>query len=328
MPEPAPGAGACARETCGPSCVLGSAGPGRVQPGRSMVRAAGRVVLVAVCVGGGAVLVLLLTAVPGYGRTTRGAVALQWVSRWVLRAAGIRPISRGAPRSGPSLVVANHVSWLDVLVLAAAAPMLPVAKSDVRGWPLIGTVASRVGALFVRRDRWRDLPDAVQQVTAALRRGHRVQVFPESTTRCGTALNPFRHAAFQAAVDAAVVISPVALGYRDRAGRPTSAAAFVGADSLLTSLWRTLRAGPLTVRVQWLPVIPAIAGSGHRSDHRAAAAARSERSIARALGQPVVGRPRRPATGSRPLPALVAVPSVAESVVPLEQSRVAVPRVA
>jgi len=258
----------------------------------------------------GTVLVELLTMMPSHSRSGRGAFALQYLSRLTLRSMGIRVVSGGAPRSGPSLVVANHVSWLDVLVLTAAAPMLPVAKAEVSDWPFIGPMANRVGALFVRRERWRELPDVIDAITCALRSGHRVQVFPEATTRCGNTLNPFHRAAFQAAVDAAVVISPVALAYRNAADRPTSTAAFVGDDDLLASLWRILCAGSMTVRVQWLPVIPAIENGGHRAGHRATAAARTERAIARALGQSVIVRRSAPIRQPWPSPpVLVAVAS-------------------
>ena len=310
--------GGCGRQACRATCLAD-----RGAPDRSTLGAVGRGVLVVAAVMIGAAMVELLTIGPGHCRSGRAAFALQHVSRLTLRSIGIRVVSSGAPRSGPSLVVANHVSWLDVLVLSAEAPMVPVAKTEVGEWPLIGRLAHRVGALFLRRENWRELPDAIGSITSALRRGHRVQVFPEATTRCGRELNPFHRAAFQAAVDAAVVISPVALAYWNCAGGPCSSTAFVGDDDLLASLRRILRFGPVTVRVRWLPVIPAIESAGHRAGHRAAAAARAERSIARALGQPVVGRPRTTAADR----SLVTVPSLAEHVV-VDRSREGIPRVA
>jgi 1-acyl-sn-glycerol-3-phosphate acyltransferase len=109
-----------------------------------------------------------------------------------LRALGIRLDMRGTPRSGPGLVVGNHVSWLDILALTASAPMRQVAKSEVASWPIIGTMARRSGAIFVRRDSWRQLPAMVEEMTTALRQGEKVQVFPEATTRCGGAIAEFR----------------------------------------------------------------------------------------------------------------------------------------
>jgi 1-acyl-sn-glycerol-3-phosphate acyltransferase len=280
---------------------------------RSAFRAAGRSAFLALVVLVGVVAVRVLTAVPGYGRTRRGTSALQGFSRIALYALGIRVVSNGAPRSGPSLVVANHVCWLDILVLGAAGPMVPVVAADVRQCSMIGPTVARVGALFVRRACPRELSGTVQRATATLRGGHRVLVFPENWQANDSAREPFSRAVFQAAVDAAVVISPVALSY------PRSTVASTEFDDLRGSLWRILRAGPLTVRVNWLPVIPAVAGPGHPAGHRNAAARRTEWAIARALGQPVMTRrvpvaahlpvaAQLPVAGLRPL---VSVPRLA-----------------
>lgn len=243
----------------------------------------------------GAVLIGATTVVPGYGARRRAATGLRLGSRIVLAVLRVRVVTRGKPLPGPALVVANHTSWLDILVLCAGAPMLPVAKAEVAAWPVIGRLARRSGALFIDRWRYRELPDVVDRVAGALRAGHRVQVFPEGTTRCGASLDPFRRALFQAAIDAATVVSPVALRYRDGAGAPTTASCFVGDETLITSVWRVLRSRPLRVEVHWLPVVPAIVAIGHRATDRAAVATKAQDAVARALHQPVVppaGAPR------------------------------------
>ena len=257
---------------------------------RSALRAAGRGVLVALALVAGLVVVRVLTALPGYDRTRRATIALQGLSRITLRALGIRVLSDGSVRSGPSLVVANHVCWLDVLVLAAACPVVPLVDESVLQRP-IGPMVSRFGALSVRPGVSRDLSAAVQHVISALRGGHRVLVFPDAHP--GPASEPFSPAAFQAAVDAAVVVSPVALRYS------VPPAGSIDPDDILGSLWRILRSEPLMVRVTWLPVIPAVAGPGHRAGHRAAAAMRTEWAIDRALN------PRALTTTASPLPAVV-----------------------
>lgn len=245
------------------------------------------------------ILLVPLAAVPVHARTRAGTALLQHLSRLMLRAIGISVERRGSPATGPCLVVANHVSWLDVLVLAAAAPMVPVAKAEVHSWPLIGSVATRLGAVFVHRDRPRELPQVVAAITSTLRRGHRVQVFPESTTGCGGSVHLFRRAAFQAAVDAAVVIAPVTVAYRAADGGPAPVA-FVADDDLVSSLRRILRGGRVIVQVHWLPVIPAAVGTDHPARHRALAARRAEWAVAHALGLPVVGRPAVPPRRDRP----------------------------
>lgn len=253
------------------------------EPGRTRAAAIGRLVLA----GGGmllAVLVVLAGAIgPRYGRVGRTTVAVSAGSRILLRALGIRLHHRGGIRDGSALVVANHVSWIDILVIAATAPVVPVAKCEVADWPLIGALARRAGTVFVQRRPGRQLPGSVAQITATLRRGHRVLIFPEATTSCGGPPSAFHRAGFQAAVDAAVPVLPVAIGYTDDQGRPTTSVAFVGDDDLLTSVWRVLRAGSLVADVQWQPAAPAIEDGGHRTSHRARAAGQAHGRISRSL---------------------------------------------
>ena len=275
----------CGRSRCDRTCLPGSV------PVRSVLRAIGRLALVLAVVGAATVVLPVVTAIPGHHRQHRAAAALRALSRVLLRAIGIRVHRRGTPATGPCLVVANHLSWLDVLVLTSQSAMVPLATSEVAQWPLIGGVARRLGVPFVRREQWRGLPDSVDQLTALLRRGHRVQVFPESTTRCGSSLLRFHRAVFQSAVDAAVVIAPVSLGYRAADGLPSEAVTFVGDDLLVSSLWRILRGGAVTACVRWLPVIPATVGTEHKARSRALAAWRAERAVASALGRSVAGRP-------------------------------------
>lgn len=287
---------------------------------RAAVPAAVRAAVRAVVLGGAVLLTwfgLRLAALGGSaGRARRGGRALHLGARLILHALGITLDVTGRPRSGASLVVGNHVCWLDVLVLSACAPQSHVTGGEVGASPLLGLAASRAGALFVRGGAPRELPALVEEIARMLRRGYRVQVFPEVTAGRGSAVRPFTRAAFQAAIDAAVVISPVSLAYTDRAGRPVSAEVLQPAavptavptaapipaptpaliPAPTPSLRDALALPALTVRVRWLPVIPAIAGTGCRSTDRAIAAALAERAVARDLGQPVLsGRgDRRP----------------------------------
>ena len=282
----------CRRLVCGPDCI--ETPTSRVS--RSLILL--RWVRLGLAVAAGVMVIAVCSMWPARGRARGGSWALHRVSRWVLRAVGVRVSVHGAPRSGPSLVVGNHVSWLDILALSASAPMRMVAKSEVGRWPLIGRSAARAGTLFLDRDRLRELPDAVVEMTMALRAGSRVQVFPEATTRCGGALNPFHRAAFQAAINAAVVISPVTVQYLDPDGGSTTAVAFVGEESLAASVRRLLRTSGVTVQVHWLRPIPAIAGTGRATVDRATVARLAENAVALNLGVPVIGKASADATSS------------------------------
>ncbi|MGW5002946.1 lysophospholipid acyltransferase family protein [Streptomyces hydrogenans] len=176
-----------------------------------------------------------------------------WV-RAVVRAFGVRLTVTGArPAAGPALVVANHVSWLDIPVVAAVLPGRTVAKREVRGWPVLGPLAALGGTLFLDRDNLRRLPGTVREVAGVLAAGGRVTAFPEGSTWCGRAGGRFRPALFQAAVDAGARVQPVRITYR-----PAGAAAFVGEDPLGASLWRVARTPGLAAEIRILEPMSAI----------------------------------------------------------------------
>ncbi len=177
--------------------------------------------------GTGTVLlgILLAPAAALLPPAARPGLVRTWV-RAVVRAFGVHVRYEGtAPATGPLLVVANHVSWLDIPLVAALLPGRMVAKAEVRGWPVLGGLASLGGTLFLDRDGLRALPGTVREMTGVLARGGRVVVFPEGSTWCGRAAGRFRPAAFQAALDSGADVQPVRIDYR-----PTGAAAYVGDD--------------------------------------------------------------------------------------------------
>lgn len=238
------------RSPCDEQCLPASNAVG-------LLRLVGRAtVLVAV----GVAVVATTPVLPLLPERPRG----RWLAvtvRLVLAAAGVRVDVVGSPTwsdagGAGELVVANHLSWVEVLALWAVGPLRLVAKTEVRRWPVIGTVTACSGALFVDRRRLRVLPTAVTEIAAALAAGHAVGVFPEGTTWCGGAAGPLRRAPFQAALDAGVPVRPVAVTLATPDGRPTRLASFVGDEHLLTCLSRVLRLPGLVCTVTVLPTIP------------------------------------------------------------------------
>ncbi|MFF8970203.1 lysophospholipid acyltransferase family protein [Streptomyces sp. NPDC014995] len=206
-----------------------------------------------------AVVLLVLTGVllSPLGRgcpRSRGRIPAGAVRRWsraVVRAAGVRVLTTGtAAPAGGLLLVANHISWLDVPLLAAVRPARMLAKAEMRRWPVAGALAARGGVLFIDRDRLRALPGTVDRIAGALRAGQAVAVFPEGSTWCGRAQGHFRRAVFQAALDARVPVQPVRIRYRCAGGAASTTPAFVGDDSLLASLWRVATARGLVAEVE------------------------------------------------------------------------------
>ena len=146
-----------------------------------------------------------------------------------------------APAKGPLLLVANHISWLDILVLHAAGFCRFVSKADVKRWPVIGTMATGAGTLYIARDSRRDALRVVHHMRDALARGEVVTVFPEGTTSDGRTLLPFHANLIQAAISAQAPVMPVALEFVDsRSGYRSTAPMYIGEQTLLESVWRTL----------------------------------------------------------------------------------------
>lgn len=171
----------------------------------------------------------------------------------LLRHLGIALQVRGQPPlGGPVLLVANHLSWLDIPVLHAARHCRFVSKSDVQAWPLIGTLATAAGTLYIQRSVRRDALRVVQQMAIALRERAVLAVFPEGTTGDGGALLPFHANLLQAALTVGAPVLPVGLRYVDRAtGAASPAPSYVGDDSLWGSLWRTACAPPIVAVVHY-----------------------------------------------------------------------------
>ncbi|MGZ9934719.1 lysophospholipid acyltransferase family protein [Streptomyces sp. NC-S4] len=275
---------------CTPEACAGHEGDTASVP-RAVFRLAAAVTLILLGILG-APPVRLLPAGP------RHAVVRAW-SAALVRAFGIRITVHGTPGpDGGRLLVANHISWLDIPLVAAALPCRMLAKSDIRAWPVLGRLAGRAGTLFIERDRIRALPATVETIAGALLAGDRVTVFPEGSTWCGRAQGTFRRAAFQAALDARVPVQPLRLAYLRRDGSPAGAPAFVGDDPLTASLWRIARARGVRAEVRLLPRIPP-----GRYAHRRDLAAAAQRAVTGAwtatpAPDPLPGVPAQPATPS------------------------------
>ncbi|MFD0447758.1 lysophospholipid acyltransferase family protein [Streptomyces indonesiensis] len=153
-----------------------------------------------------------------------------------------------APGTTGTLIVANHISWLDIIALLSVEPVVMLAKREIAGWPLIGPMVTRAGTLYIDRDSLRELPATVREMAARLRDGQSVMAFPQGITWCAGTGGSFRRATFQAALDAGAPVRPVTLDYVQH-GAPTTVAAFVGEDDFGHSLRRVIRADGLTVRV-------------------------------------------------------------------------------
>ena len=213
-------------------------------------------------------------------RTSNALV--QFWSRVLLLVLGLRLELHLDARAGAiaatrgSLLVINHISWVDVFVIAAVTPARFVAKAEIARWPLLGRFARAVGTVFVERRRHHAVAHVNHAVTARLRAGQSIGIFPEGTTTDGSQLLRFHANLVQPAIDARAPVIPLALQYRQD-GMPTRAAAFIGEMNLIESMWRILVTPRLTAQLHWLPALDG------KQDNRHAIARRARAAIGAAL---------------------------------------------
>jgi 1-acyl-sn-glycerol-3-phosphate acyltransferase len=230
-------------------------------------------------------VVTTLLVFPLLGDATRRAVVQRWSAR-LLRILAVELRIEGdiGAYCGNVMVVANHISWLDIFVLNAAHPVRFVAKSEIAKWPVVSQMVRGAGTVFIERERPRDVLKVNHYVALLLAQGNVVAVFPEGTTTYGTELLPFKGALLQPIVEAEGHVQPVAIRYRTRDGNLSLAPEYVGDTSFTTSFWRVCGERALTVALTARPALPA------RDRHRRDLARAAEISIRTALAAPASAR--------------------------------------
>jgi len=195
------------------------------------------------------------------------------IQRWSRQLLGICGITvELAGSSAPAahaLLVANHVSWLDIFLINALCPSRFVAKSEIRAWPVLGRLAVMAGTVFIVRGRPRDLRHIFQGLVASLRQGQRVAFFPEGTTAAQGTLLPFHANLFEAAIDAGAPVQPYALRYLDAQGALHPGANYIGDTSFAESMVTILSGPPM--HAQLVCLAPIEARGAHRRELAGAA---------------------------------------------------------
>ncbi|MFM8467800.1 MAG: lysophospholipid acyltransferase family protein [Oxalobacteraceae bacterium] len=171
----------------------------------------------------------------------------------------------------PALIVCNHISWLDIFVMNTIHPCRFVAKSDIRGWPLIGWLCENTGTIFIARGKQRDVRRIYAGLVKSIHDGERVAFFPEGTTAPQGTVLPFHANLFEAAIEAEVPVQPYALRYLDADGSPHDSADFIGEMTFVESVIAILQSGGMRAELIRLPAIPT--EGAHRRELAAAARA-------------------------------------------------------
>lgn len=182
--------------------------------------------------------------------------AIRWWSARAARLFGIRIKAIGAPLPGGVLFVANHINWLDIVLLHSQHMMGFVAKAEIARWPLIGWLATRAETIYHARGSADSLNGVMHQMAARLRAGRAVAAFPEGRTTSGAALGTFHARILQPAISAGAMVQPVALRYGER-GDAQTIIAFTPTENFMSNLLRLIGEPPRMAEVHFLePVAP------------------------------------------------------------------------
>lgn len=210
-----------------------------------------------------------------YPRTTSATHRriMRWWSGKLVRILNVTPVVEGPPPDAAqpaAMIAANHVSWLDIFVLASVHPARFIAKSEIRDWPFVGWIVEKAGTLFIRRGGGRrDLAHITERAHAALAEGDCVGLFPEGTTTEGDKLLKFHGALFEPATANGARVHPVAIRYEHEDGTLCRAASFAGEISFMQSFGLIARQRRIVARVSFSEPIDTV-GIGRRDVARIA----------------------------------------------------------
>jgi 1-acyl-sn-glycerol-3-phosphate acyltransferase len=175
---------------------------------------------------------------------------IRWWSGRLLRVLRIAPIVEGAPPAGGGvMIVANHVSWLDIFLVSSVHATRFIAKSEIRDWPFVGWIVEKSGTLFIRRGGRVQLAQIAERIHAGLAAGDCIGLFPEGTTTEGDRLLKFHSALFESAASEGVRVYPAAIRYEHADGALCREASFAGDITFMQSFARIVRQRRIVARI-------------------------------------------------------------------------------
>ena len=179
-------------------------------------------------------------------------LAVRW-NAWVAFCLRVHVRAAGDAPAQNALILSNHISWLDTVVIGAHWRVTFLAESGIAKWPALGYLVRKSGVLFIERGR--GAQKALADLSAALGAGRRVVLFPEGRTGDGIGVRRFHPRLLQAAEDAGAPLQPLALRYRDSAGARVTRHSFAG-RTFLRSLWNCVYGPAITAEIRVFPPLP------------------------------------------------------------------------
>lgn len=203
-------------------------------------------------------LVMLISSLPFSQRKSEslsfGEKLQSWWTATACRIFGLRIVVTGELIQGPGLMVANHISWLDIPLIYGVAPMSFVSKAEVNRWPILGTIARFGKTVFHDRGCHDSARNVAESMTRSLQAGNRVAIFPEGGILGGPGVKPFHARLFAAAAESKSPVQPIMLRYVMN-GRHFGAIGFLPNEHFVANFFRLLGQPPRQAEVALLPVI-------------------------------------------------------------------------
>lgn len=189
---------------------------------------------------------------------------VRWWSKGVLWRFNIKIVTFGQTPSltqENSMILANHISWIDIYALNSVIPVRFIAKSDINNWPVFGYLARKSGTIFINRTSRKDTARIVDKTAESLLNGNNVAFFPEGTTTDGTTLGHFKSSLVQAAIEANVTLKPLAIRYPNPDGSTNINLAYAGETTMAESMMQALKTKQPIVELHFLPAIDSLSGN-------------------------------------------------------------------
>ena len=210
-------------------------------------------------IAGGVFPVINLLCPANKGRSKRDALKTHWLK--IFGAIVKLDVTQEGELPGPgTLLVSNHISWLDIIVIGQYLPAYFVAKSDILSWPVIGYLSKQGGTIFIRRGDKKHIKATTEKMVWVLKQNSNIIAFPEGTTTKGDEVLGFHASLFQPALLTRSAIQPVALQYQ---GIAKQQAPFIGDDDFIPHLIKMLSLDKIEVHVCFLPVIKSSGKNRH-----------------------------------------------------------------
>ncbi|TRW89750.1 lysophospholipid acyltransferase family protein [Candidatus Methylobacter oryzae] len=189
----------------------------------------------------------------------KDAIKTRWLQRFGA-IVNLHVIKDGELPERRAMLISNHISWLDIIVIGQYLPAYFVAKSDISSWPVIGYLARQGGTVFIRRGDKQHIRATAEKMAWLLKQNGNIVAFPEGTTTKGDEVLHFHSSLFQPALLTKSAIQPIVLQYR---GAAKETAPFVGDDAFVTHLIKILAMDKIEVRLNFLPAINSAGKSRH-----------------------------------------------------------------